>query len=88
MLRRDKKEEEDGGGNPFHNLEKTVVLQETRLFNETPINPKKCGHILTKMLYLLNQGESIGTTEATEAFFAMTKLFQAKDVSNFYNFCS
>lgn len=79
MLRRDKKEEEDGGGNPFHNLEKTVVLQETRLFNETPINPKKCGHILTKMLYLLNQGESIGTTEATEAFFAMTKLFQAKD---------
>ena len=79
MLRRDKKEEEDGGGNPFHNLEKTVVLQETRLFNETPINPKKCGHILTKMLYLLNQGENIGTTEATEAFFAMTKLFQAKD---------
>ncbi|XP_052090236.1 coatomer subunit gamma-2-like [Mytilus californianus] len=79
MLRRDKKEEEDGGGNPFHNLEKSVVLQETRLFNETPINPKRCGHILTKLLYLINQGESIGTTEATEAFFAMTKLFQAKD---------
>ncbi|CAG2194926.1 coatomer subunit gamma-2-like [Mytilus edulis] len=79
MLRRDKKEEEEGGGNPFHNLEKSVVLQETRLFNETPINPKKCGHILTKLLYLINQGESIGTTEATEAFFAMTKLFQAKD---------
>ena len=32
---------------------------------------------------LILQGESIGTTEATEAFFAMTKLFQAKDVSNF-----
>lgn len=79
MLRRDKKEEEEGGGNPFNNLEKSVVLQETRLFNETPINPKKCGHILTKMLYLINQGENIGTTEATEAFFAMTKLFQAKD---------
>ena len=27
------------------------------------------------------QGEHIGTTEATEAFFAMTKLFQSKDVS-------
>ncbi len=27
------------------------------------------------------QGEHIGTTEATETFFAMTKLFQCKDVS-------
>ena len=30
---------------------------------------------------LLLQGEHIGKTEATEAFFAMTKLFQSKDVS-------
>ncbi|GFS18406.1 coatomer subunit gamma [Elysia marginata] len=68
-----------GGGNPFNNLEKSSVLQEARTFNETPINPRKCGHILTKVLYIINQGESIGTTEATEAFFAMTKLFQSKD---------
>jgi len=27
------------------------------------------------------QGEPIGKTEATEAFFAMTKLFQSRDVS-------
>uniref|UniRef100_A0A0K8RL90 Putative gamma-coatomer protein n=1 Tax=Ixodes ricinus TaxID=34613 RepID=A0A0K8RL90_IXORI len=27
----------------------------------------------------LNQGEALGTTEATEAFFAMTKLFQCRD---------
>ncbi|XP_060078948.1 coatomer subunit gamma-2-like [Ylistrum balloti] len=79
MLRRDKKEEEDGGGNPFHNIEKSSVLQEARTFNESPINPRKCAHILTKVLYLINQGEQIGATEATEAFFAMTKLFQAKD---------
>lgn len=26
------------------------------------------------------QGEVLGTTEATETFFAMTKLFQSKDV--------
>ncbi|KAK3761531.1 hypothetical protein RRG08_051219 [Elysia crispata] len=78
-LKRDKKEEEEGGGNPFNNLEKSSVLQEARTFNETPINPRKCGHILTKVLYIINQGESIGTTEATEAFFAMTKLFQSKD---------
>ncbi|KAH9363268.1 hypothetical protein HPB48_006374 [Haemaphysalis longicornis] len=28
---------------------------------------------------LLNQGETLGTREATEAFFAMTKLFQCRD---------
>ncbi|CAG5104054.1 Similar to gammaCop: Coatomer subunit gamma (Drosophila pseudoobscura pseudoobscura) [Cotesia congregata] len=79
-FKRDKKEEEDGGGNPFQNLEKTTVLQEARTFNDTPVNPRKCAHILTKILYLLNQGEQLGTTEATEAFFAMTKLFQSRDV--------
>ncbi|XP_014205481.1 coatomer subunit gamma isoform X1 [Copidosoma floridanum] len=77
-FKRDKKEDEDGG-NPFLNLEKTTVLQEARTFNDTPVNPRKCAHILTKILYLLNQGEQLGTTEATEAFFAMTKLFQSKD---------
>lgn len=79
-FRRDKKEEEEGSANPFQNIEKTTVLQETRTFNDTPVNPRKCTHILTKILYLLNQGEQLSTTEATEAFFAMTKLFQSRDV--------
>ncbi|XP_022195844.1 coatomer subunit gamma [Nilaparvata lugens] len=79
-FKRDKKEEEDGGGNIFQNLEKTSVLQEARTFNDTPVNPRKCTHILTKILYLLNQGEQLGCTEATEVFFAVTKLFQSKDV--------
>ncbi|KAG8259778.1 hypothetical protein J6590_004905 [Homalodisca vitripennis] len=68
------------GGNPFQNLDKTSVLQEARTFNDTPVNPRKCTHILTKILYLLNQGEQLGSTEATEVFFAMTKLFQSRDV--------
>ncbi|RMB90273.1 hypothetical protein DUI87_33306 [Hirundo rustica rustica] len=52
----DKKDEESGSGsNPFQHLEKSAVLQEARLFNETPINPRRCLHILTKILYLLNQ---------------------------------
>lgn len=81
MLKKfDKKDEESGGGsNPFQQLEKSSVLQEARIFNETPINPRKCAHILTKILYLINQGEHMGVTEATEAFFAMTKLFQSND---------
>uniref|UniRef100_A0A8B9JPG8 Coatomer protein complex, subunit gamma 2 n=1 Tax=Astyanax mexicanus TaxID=7994 RepID=A0A8B9JPG8_ASTMX len=76
----DKKDEEAGSGsNPFQHLEKSAVLQEARIFNETPINPRRCLHILTKIIYLLNQGEHFGTTEATEAFFAMTRLFQSND---------
>ena len=34
---------------------------------------------MAKILYLINQGETMGTTEATECFFAITKLFQSKD---------
>ncbi|CAH0404474.1 unnamed protein product [Chilo suppressalis] len=80
VFKRDKKEEEEGGGNPYQNLDKTIVLQESRYFNQTPVNPRKCCLILTKVLYLLNQGEKFTTQEATEAFFATTKLFQSKDV--------
>lgn len=43
------------GGNPFHNIEKTAVLQEARIFNETPVKARRCTHVLTKILYLLNQ---------------------------------
>lgn len=43
------------GGNPYQNLEKTSVLQEARTFNDTPVNPKKCTHILSKILYMINQ---------------------------------
>lgn len=82
-MRKDKKEDEDGGSggssNPFSNLEKTSVLQEARVFNETPVNPRKCGTILAKILYMINKGEVLGTREATECFFAITKLFQSKD---------
>lgn len=98
-----------------------MLVSKARIFNETPINPRRCLHILTKIIYLLNQvhyymllsqhfsttvslfffflffcslrtdpsltsfiiqGEHFGTTEATEAFFAMTRLFQSNDVRN------
>lgn len=79
-MKRDKKDEEDGkAGHGYSNLEKTAVLQEARVFNETPVNPRKCTGILSKILYLINQGEPLGTTEATEVFFAVTKLFQSKE---------
>ncbi|KAF2350702.1 Clathrin/coatomer adaptor adaptin-like N-terminal [Trinorchestia longiramus] len=75
-----KKDEEYGGSNPYQCSDKTSVLQEARVFNETPVNVKRSTHVLTKILYLLNQGESLGTKEATDVFFAMTKLFQSNDI--------
>jgi len=81
-MRKDKKDDEDSAAaasNPYANVEKTAVLQEARVFNETPVNPRKCGTILAKILYLINKGEVLGTREATECFFAITRLFQSKD---------
>lgn len=45
-------------------------------------------HKMNCRCFCHSQGESIGPNEATEAFFAMTKLFQSKDVSvtNLFNF--
>ena len=58
------------------------MLQEARsVFNATPINPRKCQLILTKLLFIICKGEHLGPNEATDTFFAMTKLFQCKDVS-------
>ena len=58
------------------------MLQEARsVFNATPINPRKCQLILTKLLFIISKGEHLGPNEATDTFFAMTKLFQCKDVS-------
>ncbi|CAH8477765.1 unnamed protein product [Heterobilharzia americana] len=73
--RKDKREEEE----VYSKLDKTVVLQEARLFNQTPLNPRKCVHILTKILVILGQSEKLGRVEATDTFFAMTKLFQSND---------
>ncbi|KAH8851483.1 Coatomer subunit gamma-2 [Schistosoma japonicum] len=77
--RKDKKEEDEGHGAVYAKLDKTAVLQEARLFNQTPLNPRKCVHILTKILVILGQSDKVGKVEATDTFFAMTKLFQSND---------
>ncbi len=76
-----KKDDEDAYYTfPFQNLEVTSVLQETREFNNTPIKPKHCVLIITKLLYLMGQGKHFSTKEATDAFFNCTKLFITEDV--------
>ena len=55
------------------------MLQEARCFNDREINARKCISILTKILWLLSQGEKLTRNETTEIFFGVTKLLQAKD---------
>ncbi|KAI1283188.1 Coatomer subunit gamma-2 [Halotydeus destructor] len=81
MYKKEKKDEEEAGGNPFAKVQKTTALQEARVFNENPVNPRKCALILTKILYILNHGDQLSTQEATDCFFNMTKLFQCKDTT-------
>jgi coatomer protein complex subunit gamma len=71
------KKEEDGAA--FYN-DKSTIIQEARVFNESPINPRKCRALLTRIVYLLYVGENFGSPEATTLFFGTTKLFQHKDV--------
>jgi len=75
--RDDDNEEEQS---PFANLDRNVVLREARCFNDSQISAGKCSVVLTKLLYLINRGETLLKEEATTVFFAVTKLFQAKNV--------
>mmetsp|Transcript_16899 Transcript_16899/g.33010 ORF Transcript_16899/g.33010 Transcript_16899/m.33010 type:complete len:887 (-) Transcript_16899:180-2840(-) len=70
----------DDEESPFANMDRNLVLREARCFNDKVVNPGKCSIVLTKILYLLNQGEEISQEEALDVFFACTKLFQCKNV--------
>jgi coatomer protein complex subunit gamma len=62
-------------------IDKTSVFQEARVFNQSPISPRKCRVILTKLALLLFTGENWARQEATTLFFGISKLFQNKDAS-------
>ncbi|KAG7140033.1 coatomer subunit gamma like protein [Verticillium longisporum] len=51
-------------------VDRTQVFQEARLFNSSPIQPRRCRILLTKI-----------ALEATTLFFGISKLFQNKDAS-------
>ncbi|KAF9225339.1 Coatomer, gamma subunit [Gyrodon lividus] len=72
-----KKEEESGLSSYYNN--KTTIIQEARVFNDSPISPRKCRTLLTRIVYLLYLGENFSLQEATTLFFGTTKLFQHKD---------
>merc|ERR1719181_130458 len=78
MATREKKDE-DEVYSPFQGLQKSAVLQDCRCFNDREINPRRCIQIITKILWLLSQGDKLTAHETTEVFFGVTKLLQAKD---------
>lgn len=74
------KRDEEAGVPSFHQ-DKSAVIQEARVFNDSNISPRKCRILLTKVLYLLYTGEKFTRQEATALFFGATKLFQNKDAA-------
>ena len=89
------KKDEDGD-QTIMRVDRTSVFQEgkgrtppcpsqlneiARLFNSSPIQPRRCRVLLTKIALLLYTGEKFPTNEATTLFFGISKLFQNKDAS-------
>jgi len=77
--KKDEDHEDETEYSPFYGIEKGAVLQEARIFHDTAIDARRCQQVITKLLYLLNQGEAFTKKEASEVFFAATKLFQNRD---------
>ena len=64
---------------PFEGIKKNQVLQDIKLFNKLTISPRACCNTLTKIMYLVQQGEIFTNEEYTLIFFSVTKLFQNQD---------
>ena len=64
----------------FSNLDKGHVLQQTRMFSANDLNVSECVTVLARILYRTHQGTVFDPREASDIFFAATKLFQSKDV--------
>lgn len=83
----EKFKDEDAGEmfvSPYANLEKAAVLQEARIFNDSTAvreSPRKCCTVIAQLLHLQNTGQFLNSTEATEVFFGVTKLFMSDDAS-------
>lgn len=79
-VQRVEKDDDENIVSPFQGVQKVSVLQEAKIFHLQKINPAMCSRVLTKILYLMNQGEYLTVSEATDIFFSVTKLFQCPDV--------
>ena len=79
-----KAEDDENYISPYAHLEKATVLQEARIFHDPTAvreNPRKCCTVIAQLLHLQNTGQYLSSTEATEVFFGVTKLFMSDDAS-------
>eukprot|EP00437_Effrenium_voratum_P035611 CAMPEP_0181481466 /NCGR_PEP_ID=MMETSP1110-20121109/44330_1 /TAXON_ID=174948 /ORGANISM="Symbiodinium sp., Strain CCMP421" /LENGTH=286 /DNA_ID=CAMNT_0023606967 /DNA_START=7 /DNA_END=863 /DNA_ORIENTATION=+ len=77
-LKENLKMDEREFNNPWSTQDKASVLQESRCFSDAPIDSLKCQNLLTRIIYLIQQGEKFTAQELTNLFFGVTKLFQAQ----------
>eukprot|EP00434_Breviolum_minutum_P030244 symbB.v1.2.026751.t1/scaffold2615.1/size144827/4 len=49
--------------NPWSTQDKASVLQESRCFSDAPIDAPKCLNLLTRIIYLIQQGEKFTPQE-------------------------
>lgn len=73
------KKEDEQEPSPFEGIQKNAVLHEANMFNEAVIRPDQCVAVLTRIMFLLIQGEVFTADEATKLFFSVTKLFRSQD---------
>ena len=67
-------------GDPLMTIEKSRVLQDSRCFDAKQLDLEECRRVMSRTLFLLNQGETLSETESTELFFRVTKMFQSSDL--------
>lgn len=72
------KEAHDSKSDPLAGIEKSRVLQDSRCFDASSIDPKEVIPVMSKILYLINQGEELSQNESTEVFFRASKLYQSQ----------
>ncbi|RWW15215.1 hypothetical protein GW17_00020952, partial [Ensete ventricosum] len=67
---------------PFLGMEKGTVLQEARVFNDPQLDARRCAQVtesnldlvITKLLYLLNQGETFTKVRLRSVLFVLPSI--------------
>lgn len=81
MVLAKKEENESGELGAFTHLNKTSLVLDSRVFNETPLSTKRCNALLNKLLFTVYNGETFNANDATAIFFNVIKTFQSKEMS-------
>ncbi|KAM3147038.1 hypothetical protein pb186bvf_000754 [Paramecium bursaria] len=64
---------------PFHNIDKYLILNETQTFNNFKFSDENSIIILVQLIYLANQGVQFNQQEVEQLVFRITKLFQSNN---------